>query len=252
MDVTKYYRNINEDARFQTRAADVEYQTTCRYIERYLKKDAHILEIGAAYGAYSLRYASMGYHVTAIDLMEHHVIGMQKKITADMDLHCESGNALDLSRYDDNSFDMVLCLGPLYHLQSEEEKLHCIKEAKRVCRKDGIMIFAYISNDMCMMSEQFTGEGMPFSNGSYNQETFQLQDDVFAFLSVKQARELMKACDLTCIAEVAADGLSELLRDKINMMDDAAYERYLRYHFHICEKPELLGYSNHILYIGQK
>ena len=39
--------------------------------------------------------------------------------------------------------------------------------------------------------------------------------------------------------------------DKINAMDDESYAQYLRYHFYICEKPEMLGMSNHLLFIGK-
>jgi len=51
---------------------------------------------------------------------------------------------------------------------------------------------------------------------------------------------------------VAADGVSELLKDMVNSLDDASYRQYLRYHDYICEKPECLGMSNHLLFVGQK
>ena len=52
--------------------------------------------------------------------------------------------------------------------------------------------------------------------------------------------------------EVASDGASELLESTINTMDDETYAQYLRYHFYICEKPEYLGMSNHLLFVGEK
>ena len=52
--------------------------------------------------------------------------------------------------------------------------------------------------------------------------------------------------------EVASDGASELLADQINAMDDETYARYLSYHEYICEKPEFLGMSNHLLFVGEK
>lgn len=52
--------------------------------------------------------------------------------------------------------------------------------------------------------------------------------------------------------EQLADGASELLAMKINEMSDEDYEQYLRYHFYICEKPELLGMTNHLLFVGEK
>ena len=52
--------------------------------------------------------------------------------------------------------------------------------------------------------------------------------------------------------EISSDGFSELMAERINAMDDESYRQYLRYHFSICEKPELLGASNHLLFIGTK
>ena len=51
--------------------------------------------------------------------------------------------------------------------------------------------------------------------------------------------------------EVASDGASELLEARINEMSDEDYTQYLRYHFYICEKPELLGMTNHLLFVGK-
>lgn len=52
--------------------------------------------------------------------------------------------------------------------------------------------------------------------------------------------------------EVASDGASELMAARINDMGDEDYAQYLRYHFYICEKPELLGMTNHLLFVGEK
>ncbi len=56
---------------------------------------------------------------------------------------------------------------------------------------------------------------------------------------------------LRILREVATDGVSEFLQAEINALDDAGFEQYLRYHFYICEKPELLGMSNHLLFVGE-
>ena len=46
--------------------------------------------------------------------------------------------------------------------------------------------------------------------------------------------------------KVASDRASELLAARINEMPDEDYAQYLRYHFYICEKPELLGMTNQL------
>ena len=71
------------------------------------------------------------------------------------------------------------------------------------------------------------------------------------FHTVDKCREMLRAGGVKIVKEIASDGVSELLEDKINAMDDESYAQFLRYHFYICEKPEMLGMSNHLLFIGK-
>ena len=161
------------------------------------------------------------------------------------------GNALDLSRYDSESFDVVLLFGPLYHLHEEADKLRCIEEAKRVCKPGGKIFFAFISNDIVILTMQQCQEDY-LLNGDYNKDTFRLDDFPFVFHTVDHARELMVKAGIRVRHEVASDGASELLQELVNGLDRESYEQYLRYHFYICEKPEFLGMSNHLLFVGEK
>lgn len=72
------------------------------------------------------------------------------------------------------------------------------------------------------------------------------------FHTVDAARNLLSDGGISILHEVASDGASELLATKINEMNNEDYEQYLRYHFYICEKPELLGMTNHLLFVGEK
>ena len=72
------------------------------------------------------------------------------------------------------------------------------------------------------------------------------------FHTVGAARELLSDGGINILHEVASDGASELLAEKINKMSDEDYAQYLRYHFYTCEKPELLGMTNHLLFVGEK
>ena len=72
------------------------------------------------------------------------------------------------------------------------------------------------------------------------------------FHTVSAARKLLAEGGINLLHEIASDGASELLADKINEMSDEDYAQYLRYHFYICEKPELLGMTNHLLFVGEK
>ena len=250
--VQEVYRRFDESSRLtKSKAARVEFLTTVKYIEKYLTSGARILDVGAGAGEYSLHFARKGYQVSALELADANIAAFRAKITADDQIDLVQGNALDLSRYDSDSFDVVLLFGPLYHLHDEADKLQCIEEAKRVCKPDGRIFFAFISNDIVILTmQQFQTDYLV--SGHYNKDTFRLDDFPFVFHTVDHCRALLAKAGIQITHEVAADGVSELLKDLVNTMDTATYQQYLRYHFYICEKPECLGMSNHLLFVGKK
>ncbi len=250
--VNRTYDIFNEDARLNhSKAARVEFLTTVHYIEKYLKDGDKILDIGAGAGEYSLYFARKGYEVSALELADANIAAFKKKLTPEDKIDLVQGNALDLSRYADKSFDIVLLFGPLYHLKNDADKQKCISEAKRVCKDGGKIFFAFISNDFVFLTE-FGYDVNYFSNGDYDKETFKLNDFPFVFHTVGAARKLLADGGINILHEVASDGASELLAARINEMSDEDYTQYLRYHFYICEKPELLGMTNHLLFMGEK
>ena len=249
--INKTYDFFNEDARLnRSKAARVEFLTTTRYIEQYLMPGAKILDVGAGAGEYSLYFARRGYQVSALELADNNIRAFREKLRPEDGIDLVQGNAVNLSRYADESFDAVLLFGPLYHLHAEADRQKCIAEARRVCKKDGTLFFAFISNDMVILTE-FSYRPDYFLNGDYDKQTFRLEDFPFVFHTVDKCREMLCAGGVKIVKEIASDGVSELLEDKINAMDDESYAQFLRYHFYICEKPEMLGMSNHLLFIGK-
>lgn len=105
------------------------------------------MEVGAGTEAYSIYYANKGYRVDAIKFVERNLDILKSKITDNMNMVAEQGDAVDLSRFEDNTFDVTLVLGPLYHLHKYDEINQAIKEAIRVTKRNGIIAFAYITTD---------------------------------------------------------------------------------------------------------
>ena len=80
----EYYANGNEDIRFtKDKAHQVEFIVTNKYIEKYIKPNDKILEIGAATGAYSLYYAEKGYNVESIELVKENIDIFNKENVGD-------------------------------------------------------------------------------------------------------------------------------------------------------------------------
>lgn len=251
--VNALYEIFDEDTRLtRSRAARVEFLTNVRYIEKYLKTGMKLLDVGAGAGEYSLYFAKKSCEVAAIELAETNVRAFEKKIEPGMKLDLRRGNALNLSGYADESFDVVLVFGPLYHLSKEEDRQRCIAEAMRVCKPDGTLFFAFISNDMVPLTEFFCYDDKFFNTGAYDRKTFKVEDFPFIFFTPDQCRAMLEAGHVKVLHEVASDGVSELLQEKINLLDEEGFSRYLAYHFYCCEKPEMLGRSNHLLFVGKK
>lgn len=250
--IQKTYELFNEDTRLnRSKAARVEFLTNVRYIERYLKAGDRILDVGAGAGEYSLYFARKGYEVSALELSPNNIRSFEAKLRPEERVELTQGNAVDLSRYADESFDIVLLFGPLYHLHSEDDRQQCIREAKRVCKAAGKIFFTFISNDFVILTE-FSYRPDYFTAGDYDKETFKLEDFPFVFHTVDGCRDMLKAGGVRILHQVASDGVSELMEEQINAMDEENYGQYLRYHYYICEKPEMLGMTNHLLFVGEK
>ena len=108
------YNNYSEEERLsKDNYHSLEFIVSKTYFDKYLKPGDRILEVGAGTGAYSLYYANQGYKVNAIEYVQHNLDILKSKITDNMDIIAEQGDAVDLSRFEDNTFDVTLALGPL-------------------------------------------------------------------------------------------------------------------------------------------
>lgn len=249
-----YYSNYDEDNRLiKDKTHHIEFVVTKEYIEKYLKKGDKILEVGAGTGRYSLYYASKGYDVTAIEFTKHNLDILKSKITDDMNIDAQQGDAVDLSRFDDESFDVTLVLGPLYHLYEDEDIKKAISEAIRVTKKDGIIMIAYITSDGV-----FADWGVDHLLDGYPvdfDENFKLTrtlEGIFATFYIKEFKQIMGEFNVEFLHNVATDGVAYIMKDKINNLSEEEYKVWLKYQLSVCEREDLQGYSCHMLYICKK
>ena len=106
-----YYENYDEEGRLLSRHGRVEYITTMKYIHEFAAGAVRILEVGAGTGRYSVQLAREGFDVTAVELFAHNLEVLRSKLDGSEPITALQGNALDLSRFPDGSFDMTLLLG---------------------------------------------------------------------------------------------------------------------------------------------
>ena len=255
--LTAYYSGYDEEGRLASRHGSVEFLTTMRYIERYLQPGMRILEIGAATGRYSHTLARMGYAVDAVELVQHNIDIFQKNTQPGENVTIRQGNAKDLHFLEDETYDVTLLLGPMYHLFTVEEQLQALSEALRVTKKGGILMAAYCGNDATMVQYCF-GRGM-LKEKRYQDlvdaVTFKASSDpaeLFELYRREDIDELMSHFAVKRLHYVGTDMATNYMRACIDEMDDDFFATYLRYHFTICERSDMVGVSHHILDISRK
>ena len=249
------YTDYDEDTRLvKDRAHHIEYLTTMRYIQQFLKPKAKILEIGAGTGRYAITLAKMGYEVVAVDLVPKHVETMKRKSRRLKNFQCMVADALDLSLFKDNSFDMVLNLGPLYHLFHQKDKNKAVKETLRVAKKDGICMFAYLSGGAIMISYGLR-KNKVIRTLSCMDKTGRVKDipeEVFAAFYIEDFKKLFAGTKTKYITNVATDGIAPAMSEYLEQLSRKGYQAFLNWHFMTCERPDQQGLSSHLLYICRK
>ncbi|HOB25831.1 MAG TPA: methyltransferase domain-containing protein [Bacilli bacterium] len=252
-ELIEYYNKFNEDKRLNTKHAWIEYQTTLKYIHDYLNKGMNILDVGAGTGKYAIYLADEGYDVSAVELVKHNLRVMESKTDK---VKCFQGNALDLSRFKDNSFSIVLLLGPMYHLISNEDKVKALKEAKRVVKDGGYIFISYCMNEYAILKHGFIdGNIISAYESKMIDDKFHIlskSNDLYSFVRLEDINHYKDEVQLKRIKIVSQDGAAEYIKKEINKMDDKSLNLFLQYHLCNCERPELLGAGRHILDILQK
>ena len=254
----EYYNNYDEEGRLLSRHGQVEYLTTMKYIEEFLggDKDKRILEAGAGTGRYSVTLAQMGYRVDAVELVERNLDVLRSKLTGKENITAVQGNVLDLSRYEDDLFDLTLVLGPMYHLYTKADKEQALKEAVRVTKPGGRIMVAYCMNDCVVVQVSFIQNQLNYhlENNMLTEDFHCISEpkDLFAMMRIEEIHALTEKLPVTRLKTVAADGVTLFMRDTVDSMDDMTFDYYMKYHFATCERQDLIGYSNHSLDILQK
>lgn len=254
-ELIKYYNKFNEEKRLNTRHGQVEFLTSIKYINHYLKefKNPNIIDIGAGAGKYSEYLANKGYDVTAVELIKHNV----RKIEAlNLNIKVIQANAIDLKKIKDESYDITLLFGPMYHLITKEEKISALNEAKRVTKKGGIIMVAYCMNDYAIITHGFKDNNIIscIKNGELD-ENFHCtpkKNDLYSMVRLEDIDELNNFVSLKRIKIISPDGPANYMRSTLNKMDDETFKIFLDYHFKTCERLDLIGAAYHTLDILRK
>jgi predicted acetyltransferase len=192
-------------------------------------------------------------------LVEHNIEVFKQNTQPGEIITVTQGNAMDLSGFADNAYDITLLLGPMYHLYNQEDKRKALGEAIRVTKQGGIIFVAYCISDATLISEFFASQNLDLldfiNKGMIDPVSFATRSepkDLFELVRKEDVFKLTSDYPVTRLHYVATDGFANHIREPIKNMDDALFEQYIKYHFAICEREDMLGLSHHSLDVLRK
>jgi ubiquinone/menaquinone biosynthesis C-methylase UbiE len=145
--VSEYYDRAPEETRLQQGPFQLEEARTRELIQRFAPSPpAAVVDVGGAAGAYALWLAEAGYAVHLVDASPRLAAEARRRssLAAHPLVSCRVGDARRLTLPDDTA-DVVLLLGPLYHLTEAGDRSRALREAARVLKPGGWLFAAGIS-----------------------------------------------------------------------------------------------------------
>lgn len=254
--LSRFYGQADEDSRLRrTRHGQLEYAVTMQYIHRFATPGCRILEVGAGTGRYSLALAKEGMNVTALELLDCNLEVLRKNSRGVDHIRSLRGDATDLSRFEDRTFDLVLVLGPLYHLYEAEEIHKAIDEAIRVTKQNGTVLFAFLSVFGIMYANYFSGNWAAGREENFGKDyrIRHFKEQLFTGYDVVEFEKLFEDKPIRWITTTGTDGLLELIEERPDFgISDEDFRSLVDWYLAFSEKRELLGSTSHLLYICQK
>lgn len=254
-ELEEYYNKFNEEKRLDSRHGQVEYRLTMKYIHDVLEgiaaqgrssESIKILDIGAGTGKYSVALSNEGYDVTAVELVKYNLGILKKKNSA---VKAMQGNALKLKRLGDNTFDVTLLFGPMYHLFTKEDKCRALSEAKRVTKEGGYIFVAYVMNEYSVITyafkERHIMECMENGRLTDTYETISDAEDLYDYVRIEEIDALNQTVGLKREKIFSPDGPANYIRPFLNNLSDEEFEQFISYQTAVCERADLIGAGAH-------
>jgi ubiquinone/menaquinone biosynthesis C-methylase UbiE len=265
--IIAYYEGADEASRLSAGWFQLEQARTRELILRHLPPaPAKVIDIGGGAGVYACWLASRGYEVHLIDAVAKHV--EQARAASEKQPHrrlasVEIGDARRLP-HADNSADAALLLGPLYHLVEREDRLACLREARRVLRPGGLLWGSGISRFASLFDSLSNGfftdpafapiVERDLDDGQHRNPTFNpiYFTDAYFHRPGELSRELL-AAGFQIVELVAIEGPGWIARDFERVWNDPVQrERMLATVRKVEREPSILGATSHIMAIGRK
>lgn len=259
--VKKYYDEGSIEEWNRLEKHPFEFIITVKMMERYIKTGDSILDIGGGPGRYSLYFAKKGCDVTLFDLSDGN-IQLANRIANEENLKLKThvGDARNVDNIIKGEFDHVFLMGPMYHLIDENDRIKAMTSALSKLKKGGkiyvsfILLFAGLIYEMKNCPEFLINKSdEPFIKALLNYESF--GGDAFTkafFIQLKDIEPFLNKFPINKLHLFGQEGILGPCENNIIAQSKEVIDKWLEIAYALCEREELLSYSEHVMYIGEK
>ena len=252
----RYADSTHEEERStSSRANTLEFHYTAKLAGQYIDQATSVIEIGCGTGYYGVYFADRCGEYLGIDLSPESIELFNSKIGSLQlgNVRALVGDATKLDGIENSRFDVVMALGPMYHLPPDERDL-VFSECKRVCRDGGIIVLAYINKvgayvQACLQwPDRYPN--MDVNDSVLRKGIDDLMPEEFFYTMPEEMEEQARSHGLSVLKNVGVDFVFNA--NVINGMDDRQFEAWLELADYLFESPSCTGLSNHTVMVCQK
>ena len=244
----------------------LEFNTTLRFLKRYLPKKGLILDAGGGPGRYTIELTKKGYNVVLLDLSPENLelakkqikkTKVQKKVKEIVE-----GSIINLSRFKSNTFDAVLCLGgPLSHIKGIKNREKAVSELIRVAKKNSPIFVSVMGKYSVLIQSMMRWPDEVKQTKHFKRYALKGEDYLWMggrgychYFTIEELEKLFKN-KTKIIEKIGLEGLVTPFRSEISKVADKnpkAWKNWLWLHDKICTTDFVANCSEHMMIISKK
>ncbi len=257
MDMFEYYGLFREE-HGADRLQIAESRIIEHLFDKYLPAEGRVIDTAAGTGTFAFRFAELGYKVTAGDLLEEHVseIRANPKCATLENTYCASPK--NLAQFENESFDILISMGPVYHMKTRQERESFLKESLRVLKPDGYIAFTFMTPTAMTLGQYF--KAMRTSDTLERLKAYRTLAQVqktgnvgmFNASTLDEMTEMSREYSIDILTVASTYGMLYNMVGEVDKMTDEEFEKFLLAQYATCEDPFVARFCMRGIFIGRK
>lgn len=251
-DTKLFYSCYNEDIRIkQDKSHRLEFILSIKTIEKYLTPETSVIDVGCGTGNYSIELAPKCKEVLATDLMPNLIDILQNKIKQNhqKNISCLCVNVLNIPKIVHKKYDLILCMGPLYHLDNPKDREVCYQNLKEIASENSVFIFTYLA-PLAALSGVLK-EKMKFHIffDAIKNDSFYMKP--FFFSDPNVMKNEIESNAFKILEHLPLDPIAGICRNQVNTFSEESYQDIVETLINNNPEPKLLYLSAHNMIVAQ-